>query len=98
MQAEDAVKSWCAIATRITIDATSLLRLVTLLPGNFGRFAGGRAISPFPNQPPPAIDPNATIASLEADASSARATVAEAVSAAETAAADLAPTTAGALA
>lgn len=102
-QVTGAVAAWTAIATAIAADATSLFRMLVLLPApspdaEFGRFAGGRAVSPFPGVSAPAIDPTTTVATLEQQAAADRASVAAAVAAAQSAAASLTATTAAAFA
>jgi prophage DNA circulation protein len=96
----DVVTAWGAIASRIAADATSLAKLVALLPApagyEFGRFDGGAALSSFSNARQPVIDSSATIATLEAKAAGLRAGVTLAVAKAETAAASLAASTASA--
>ena len=83
------VAEWCAIAASITADATSLLRMVGLLQGNYGRYAGGRIQSAYANAPKPTTPAATTVADLAAQAAASRAAVASAIAAAISAATGL---------
>lgn len=95
----DAVNAWTMLVTTAAADATSLFRTLVLLPApspdtEYGRYAGGNALSPFSGVNQPAIDPTTTVADLEQQAAADRATVAAAVATAQSAAAALASSTA----
>jgi prophage DNA circulation protein len=83
------VSDWCAIAARVATDATSLLKMVGLLQGSYGRYAGGRVQSFYANTPKPATPAATTVADLAAQAAASRAAVAKAIEAAISAATGL---------
>lgn len=102
-QVTDAVTAWTALASAAAADATNLFRMLVLLPApspetEYGRYAGGRAVSPFPGVAAPIVDPTTTVAALEQQAAADRATVATAVAAAQAAAASLAASSAASFA
>jgi prophage DNA circulation protein len=80
-QAVSATATWASTATRLANDATNLRNLVTALPGDFGRFAGGRNVGGIAGSTSKLAGSSATIASLTALGSQARSAVATATSA-----------------
>lgn len=88
-QAVKTASAWAGTATRLANDATNLRNLASSLPGNIGRFAGGRNVGGLTGGVSKSVGGVATIASLTALGSKARTVVSGATSALAAAAAGL---------
>lgn len=88
-QAVSATAAWTSVATRLANDATNLRNLVSALPGNLGRFAGGRNVGGLAGGISKLTSGAATISSLTALGSKARSAVSSASSVLSTAASRL---------
>lgn len=88
-QAVSVTAAWASTATRLANDATNLCNMVSSLPGDFGRFAGGRNVGGVTGNVSKMSGGAATISSLTALGSKARSSVAGAASALASAASRL---------
>ncbi|MFM0135100.1 DNA circularization protein [Caballeronia grimmiae] len=74
--AVDTAVGWYTYAKNIVGDARNLFRLLTNLPGDFGRFAGSASVPTFSKYPSSSVDTSgATVASLTNAATISRANV-----------------------
>ncbi|MDR5784062.1 DNA circularization N-terminal domain-containing protein [Caballeronia sp. LZ065] len=73
-EAVDTAVGWYTSAKNLVGDARNLFRLLTNLPGDFGRFAGSATVPTFSKYPSSSVDTSgATVASLTLAAAAARA-------------------------
>jgi len=88
-QAVSTVQIWAQKAQLLCNDATNLYDAISNLPGDFGRFFGGRNFGGLTGSTPPVMTSNATIDSLIVQATESRAGVAAAALELNTVAANL---------
>lgn len=77
---------WYTTAINLVGDARNLFKLLTNLPGDFGRFEGASVVPSFSKYPSSSVVAGSTVASLTATAVSSRAAVGTAAKAINTAA------------